>query len=78
VNIDPRGLTVQQWTDAMTLQLVGYSQPPRLDDPKRWQEWALVVSQSPRVAAFNPPGPYTFTDWENWAVRFNQAVVLPT
>lgn len=78
MNINPIGLTTLEWTDAMTLQLTGYSQPPRLDDPERWQEWALVVSQSPRIAALNPPGPYLFTDWRDWATRFNQTVVLTT
>lgn len=78
MNIDPRGLAVTDWTDFMTTQLVGYSVPPRLDDPKSWQTWALVVCQSPRIAAFNPPNPLTFTDWRDWAERFNQAVVLTT
>jgi hypothetical protein len=78
VNIDPRLLTTIQWTDAMTLQLVGYAQPPRLDEPERWQEWALVVNLAPRIAAFNPPNPYAFNDWRDWATRFNQAVDLTT
>jgi len=76
--IDPRGLTVTQWTDFMTQNLTGFSQPPRLDDPSRWQMWALVVVQSPRIAAFNPPNPLEFADWLPWAERFNQTVALPT
>jgi hypothetical protein len=78
VNIDPRGLSVTEWTDAMTLQLLGYSQPPRLDDPDDWRGWALVVVQSPRVATFNPPSPFAFDDWREWAFRFNQMVALAT
>jgi hypothetical protein len=78
MNIDPRQLTVTQWADAMTLQLTGFSQPPRLDSPDWWQGWALVVNQSPRIAAFNPPNPYAFSDWREWAMRFNQAVDLTT
>lgn len=76
MNIDPRGLTVTQWTDAMTLQLTGMSQPPRLDSPTVWQQWALVVSQSPHIALFNPPNPLQYRDWREWAERFNQTVPL--
>jgi hypothetical protein len=76
--IDPRGLTVTQWTDFMTLNLIGYSQPPRLDDPEEWQMWALLVVQSPRIASFNPPNPLEFRDWLQWAERFNQTVDLAT
>lgn len=78
MTINPLGMNVMQWTDAMALQLFGYSQPPRLDDPNLWQGWALVVSQSPRIATFNPPNPLAFTEWREWAARFNEAVPLPT
>lgn len=74
--IDPRGMTVTQWTDFMAQNLTGYSQPPRLDDPGEWHMWALIVSQSPRIATFNPPNPLEFTDWRQWAERFNQTVTL--
>lgn len=76
--IDPRGLSVIEWTDYMTDELVGFSAPPRLDDPAEWLAWALAVCQSPRIAAFNPPSPIPFRDWREWAERFNQVVDLPT
>lgn len=78
MNIDPRFMEVQEWADVMVDELQGYSQPPRLDDPKEWREWALAVIQSPRIAAYNPPQPFTFSDWREWAMRFNQAVPLNT
>lgn len=76
--IDPRDMSVIQWTDFMAQQLIGFSQPPRLDDSGEWHMWALVVCQSPRIAALNPPNPLEFTDWRQWAQRFNQTVALPT
>jgi hypothetical protein len=76
--IDPRGMNVTQWTDFMTQNLIGYSQPPRLDVPSEWQIWALAVVQSPRIASSNPPNPLEFTDWRQWADRFNQTVALST
>lgn len=76
--IDPHGLSVMQWTDFMTQNLTGFSEPPRLDNPDDWHVWALTVTLSPRIAAFNPPNPLQFSDWRQWAERFNQTVVLPT
>jgi hypothetical protein len=78
VIIDPRGLTVIEWTDYMNDELLGFSLPPRLDSESDWQGWALSVCQSPRIAAFNPPNPLHYLDWMEWADRFNQAVELPT
>lgn len=76
--LDPRGLTVTEWTDFMADELTGFSAPPRLDDPDYWQEWALTVVQSPRIAVLNPPNPLEYREWREWAERFNQAVDLPT
>jgi hypothetical protein len=76
--IDPRGLSVIEWTDFMADELSGFSTAPRLVSPEDWQGWALAVCQSPRIAAFNPPNPTVFASWLEWAERFNSAVDLPT
>jgi hypothetical protein len=76
--INPRGMTVTEWTDFMTQPLTGFSQPPRLDNPDEWQLWALLVVLSPRIAAMNPPNPLEFQNWLNWAERFNETVTLPS
>lgn len=76
--IDPRFLGVVEWTDFMVDELTGRSAPPRLDDPEQWKAWALLVVQSPQIAASNPPDPRQFDDWREWAMRFNQAVTLNT
>jgi hypothetical protein len=78
VIIDPRGLSVIEWTDFMADELLGLSLTPRLDHASDWRGWALVVVQSPQISRFNPPNPYEFTDWRHWAERFNQTVLLPT
>jgi hypothetical protein len=78
VIIDPRGLTVIEWTDYMTDELVGFTTAPRLDVAEQWRMWALAVCQSPNLAAFSPPNPLQYEDWQEWAERFNQAVDLPT
>lgn len=72
--IDPRFLTVQEWTDSMTFSLSNESDLPRLDDPKAWKEWAMNVLQDSLVSQMNPPDPRFFDDWREWALRFNQAL----
>lgn len=76
--IDPRGLSVIEWTDYMADELVGYTLAPRLDVPALWQSWALSVCQAQRIAQFNPPNPLEYADWSEWAERFNQTVELRT
>ena len=76
--IDPRGMTVTDWTDRMALQ-IGNSGVlvERLDDPKEWRDWAAELLDSPTLEGQNAPNPYQFESWVEWAMRFNQAVELP-
>lgn len=76
MSIDPQGMTVTQWTDAMAIDLTGKATTPRLDAATHWQQWALVVCQAPRIARANPPNPLFFADWREWAVRFNESIDL--
>lgn len=72
--IDPRFMTVQEWTDSMNFPLVDKVKAPRLDDPTAWKDWAYQVIQSPSISKLNPPDPRLFDDWREWAFRFNQAL----
>jgi hypothetical protein len=74
--IDPRFLTVREWTDAMTVDLDTYGPLPRLDDDEKWRDWAVAVITLPGISVFSPPSPVEFDDWRTWADRFNQAVPL--
>jgi hypothetical protein len=76
MNIDPRDVPVIEWCAQTALVLSKFTTVPRLLDPNGWKFWALNVIQSPKVAAFFPPDPSYFTDWRDWAVRFNQMVPL--
>lgn len=77
MNIDPRGMTVIEWTDRMALPLDSMVIPERLDDPKQWREWATNILDTPNFEGQNAPNPYQFDDWREWAMRFNQVVDLP-
>jgi hypothetical protein len=74
--IDPRGLTVTDWTDSMVYTLERYGTVSRLDDPKNWQNWALGVVAFFEVGKQNPPNPLQYDDWQEWAFAFTRAVQL--
>lgn len=73
--IDPRQMTLHQWTDAVNLTLATSAPPMRLlgDD---WLEWAYSTIAIPAVARFSPPVPEGYTDWRLWAERFVECVRL--
>jgi hypothetical protein len=73
--IDPRRLTLTQWTDAVGLTLATSAPIPKLQG-KDWKSWALNVVEVPTIAALTPPDPRGFLDWRSWAERFVQAVPL--
>lgn len=72
--VDPRGLTVLDWTDSMVFPLIDSVRPPKLENPEAWQSWALEVIQAPGIAQLNPPDPRFQDDWREWAIRFNETV----
>lgn len=73
--IDPRGVSLFDWTDSMSFPLFDLgARPPRLDDESYWKEWALNVIENATIASKSPPDPRHFEDWREWAYRFNQAV----
>ena len=77
MNIDPRGMSVIEWTDSMGLVLSSMVIPERLDDPEQWREWAANILDTPSLEGQNAPNPYQFESWRDWAMRFNQVVDLP-
>jgi hypothetical protein len=73
--IDPRHLTVEQWTDAVNL-IVATSAPVTVLRGNNWKEWAYNTIAIPSVAAFSPPDPSFDADWLTWAERFVECVLL--
>lgn len=76
MNVDPRYVTVIEWTDFMAPLLEKFGRMPRLDNEEFWKEWALTLIQKPAIQRYQPPDPRYFHDWQEWAFRFNQAVPL--
>jgi hypothetical protein len=73
--IDPRHLTLTQWTDAVNLALASSGPTLRLQG-QDWRGWAYNILSLPKVAALAPPDPRGFVHWLPWAERFVQAVPL--
>ena len=73
--IRPDGFELLEWTDYVGSELSQFGLAPRLSDETRWREdWAAPIIGLPGVAAFQPPDPYAFTSWREWADSFNKAL----
>jgi|APCry1669192010_1035390.scaffolds.fasta_scaffold71641_2 hypothetical protein len=72
--IDPRGMTVMEWTDRMIPLLIEYGNIGKLDKPSNWQEWARSVILINQQWQNSVPNPYQFKDWLEWAERFLQVI----
>ena len=77
MNIDPRGMTLTDWCDNMSLVLDSMVIPEKLLHEDEWREWATNIIDTPNFEGQNVPNPYQFDDWREWAMRFNQVVDLP-
>ena len=74
--IDPRTMTVTDWTDSMTYQLEKYGSISKLMNPSDWQGWGLGVVSFFEISKQNPPNPLEYDDWLEWAFAFTRAVQL--
>lgn len=66
--IDPRGMTLRDWSDSVILAVGDTYGFGRLDDETLWKDWGVrFLSASTSIQA--PPDPYAFNDWREWAMR---------
>lgn len=66
------GLT--DWADQIVLDLDAYGPIPRLVSEDHWQDWAVSFCVISGISQKNPPNPYYFSDWREWASRFAQVM----
>ena len=69
MSIDPRGMALKDWSDAVRLTVSSAWDFGRLDDEARWQDWAVGFVRSSPFAQRILPDPYQFSDWRDWAMR---------
>ena len=67
--IDPRGMTLRDFSDSVILSLDSVWSLERLNDDALWREWAIQFQRIPDLTQRNIPDPYGFSDWREWAER---------
>lgn len=67
--IDPRGMTLLDWSASVILAAGNAWAFGRLDDEEHWQDWATAFVRAPSFSPQAIPDPYQFTDWRDWAMR---------
>jgi hypothetical protein len=51
-----------------------YAVIPQLYHESEWQNWAAGLISINGISQLNPPSPYQFDDWREWALRFYQVL----
>ena len=69
----PTNLELTDWANQVILDLDPYGAFGRLSDEARWQDWAVQFLNNTTIGR-NPPIPYAFDDWREWAERFCQSL----
>lgn len=72
--IDPRGMEVREWTDAMSINLDFLGPMPHLINPAEWRCWGTALLSTAALGGIIIPNPYEFSEWREWAARANQTL----
>lgn len=67
--VNPIGMSLQDWADSTILAIGDNYAVGRLDDEAEWKSWASGLVRSNNIVNRNPPNPYMFTDWREFAMR---------
>lgn len=65
--IDPYGMSLREYADAIVLSAHYAWSLGRLDDEDDWQAWATGLVRASPVTQRVLPDPYQFNDWREWA-----------
>ena len=67
--IDPRNMTLRDWSDSVILSVGDAWSFGRLDNESLWQDWGVGFLRAGSFATRAIPDPYEFSDWRDWAMR---------
>ena len=67
----PQNMTLTDWANQVVLDLDSFGSFGRLEDPTKWQDWAMQYFNNTSLGR-NFPVPYDFQDWRERAERFAQ------
>jgi hypothetical protein len=71
---DPRYHSLKDWADFTVFDLEKYGPIPQLVSEKEWQNWGAGLIGINGISQQNPPSPYDYDDWNEWAYRFYQVL----
>lgn len=71
---DPRYHSLREWADFTVFDLEDYGPIPQLVSEKEWQNWGAGLIGINGISQQNPPSPYQYDDWQEWAYRFYQVL----
>jgi hypothetical protein len=71
---DPRYHSLKDWADYTVFDLENYGPIPQLVSEKEWQNWGAGLIGINGISQQNPPSPYDYDDWKEWAYRFYQVL----
>lgn len=72
--VDPRTMRLQDWADVTVYDLEQFGPIARLEKESEWQNWAAGIIGINGISQQNPPSPYQYDDWREWAIRFYQVL----
>ena len=70
----PHGLTLQEWSQQTMLVLDQFTVVFALQG-EDWQGWGMLFFLNPSLDSLNPPNPYLYTDWREWAEHLSLPVL---
>ena len=69
----PTYMKLNDWADQIILDLDIYGAFGKLEDESEWQNWAVQFLNNTTLGR-NPPNPYSYDNWKDWAERFCQTL----
>jgi hypothetical protein len=67
--VNPVGMTLLQWADAVILTINDAWALGKLNNEADWQTWATGFVRASPFTQRALPDPFQFTDWREWAMR---------
>ena len=65
---DPSDMGLREWTDSAAFSMINYPNSWGMDSPD-WQMWGMIFFTDPFLNRYDPPNPYDYRDWKEWARR---------
>lgn len=67
--INPVGISLLEWADAVILTTNDAWSFGKLEDEADWQQWATGFVRASPFTQRTLPDPFQFEDWREWAMR---------